>query len=294
MGQQSLYEHSVRVPLIFAGPGVPNGGRSDAFAYLLNIYPTLSNVWGIEAPSSVNGRSLSRQCKTRMSRCGTSSILAYTQNTARVHDHQHKLIEYHVNGERTKQLFDLEADPWELNNLAGERSVADTEARFCAQNCCVYTMNGAIKRAFGGRNSGQTGANPHQPRALRPIWRYGIVNHIALSVPSSTEYVTFHCKIRLSPRTFSTASVFSVQTPKENLDPMTAQLRLRHYLVPVLVVLALMAAGCVAPSEGPAAAEGDAGEVIELTFRQNDPPNQVGDLFERALAEFNESIPTST
>ncbi len=34
-GKQSCYEHSVRVPLVFAGPGIPAGRTSDTYAYLL-------------------------------------------------------------------------------------------------------------------------------------------------------------------------------------------------------------------------------------------------------------------
>ena len=39
MGKQNMYEHSVRVPLIFAGPGIPEGQKTDALCYLLDIFP---------------------------------------------------------------------------------------------------------------------------------------------------------------------------------------------------------------------------------------------------------------
>ncbi len=48
MGKQSCYDHSVRVPLVFAGPGVPRGVRTDAFAYLLDLFPTLCELVGAE------------------------------------------------------------------------------------------------------------------------------------------------------------------------------------------------------------------------------------------------------
>ncbi len=61
----------------------------------------------------------------------------------------------------------------------------------------------------------------------------------------------------------------------------------------ILLVIAsmLLATACAAvPQVGqPGAPAGQ--ETIELTFRQSDPPNEVGDLFERAIAEFNESHP---
>ena len=129
MGKQNLYDHSVRVPLIFAGPGVPRGSRSDAFVYLLDIYPTLCDLLGIEIPSSVNGRSLAPIMQGTDDQVRDVLYLAYTQFQRGVCDRRYKLIEYHVNGEHTTQLFDLEADPWEMNNLAGDSSQAETEVR---------------------------------------------------------------------------------------------------------------------------------------------------------------------
>ena len=45
-GKQNLYEHSIRVPLVFAGPGIPRGVRRSAYAYLLDIFPTLCDLAG--------------------------------------------------------------------------------------------------------------------------------------------------------------------------------------------------------------------------------------------------------
>ena len=46
-----------------------------------------------------------------------------------VRDERWKLIEYVVEGRRRTQLFDLQADPWELTNLAGDPAQADHLAR---------------------------------------------------------------------------------------------------------------------------------------------------------------------
>lgn len=75
------------------------------------------------------------------------------------------------------------------------------------------------------------------------------------------------------------------------MSVLRTRIRLRHLLPSLLMVVALMAAACVAPAAVAPEMEGEEGEVVELTFRQNDPPNQVGDLFERALDEFMEQNP---
>ena len=55
MGKQNLYEHSVRVPLIFAGPGVPRGETRDSYAYLLDIFPTLCDLADVPDPGYRHG-----------------------------------------------------------------------------------------------------------------------------------------------------------------------------------------------------------------------------------------------
>ncbi len=117
MGKQNLYEHSVRVPLIMSGPGVPRGKHSDAHCYLLDIYPTLCDLLDVAIPDSVEGQSLIPTMR-QGSRMRETMFLAYKQYQRCVRDERYKLIEYVVKGERTTQLFDIQEDPWELHNLA--------------------------------------------------------------------------------------------------------------------------------------------------------------------------------
>ena len=119
-GKQSLYDHSVRVPLIFAGPGVPKGQKRDSFAYLLDIFPSLCELSKTPVPESGEGRSL----VTAMHQdkpVRDELYLAYERSQRGVRDERHKLIEYVIDGKRNMtQLFDLKKDPWELHNLADD------------------------------------------------------------------------------------------------------------------------------------------------------------------------------
>jgi arylsulfatase A-like enzyme len=115
MGKQNLYEHSVRVPLIFAGPGIEPGTSSDALVYLLDIFPTLCELTETPIPGSVEGRSLAACMKGGHTAGRDTLYLAYGETIRGISNSSHKLIEYACGA---TQLFDLHSDPHEMNNLA--------------------------------------------------------------------------------------------------------------------------------------------------------------------------------
>lgn len=127
MGKQSCYDHSVRVPLLFAGPGIPEGEQRDSFVYLFDIFPTICELLEIDTPDSVEGNSLLHALRDHDSIRDTL-YFAYVNCQRAVRHGRHKLIEYVVDGRRTTQLFDLQADPWERTNLADAPAHQDTLA----------------------------------------------------------------------------------------------------------------------------------------------------------------------
>jgi len=124
MGKQSLYDHSLRVPLVLAGPGVPRGERRDALCYLHDLFPTLCDLCGIATPASVDARSLAPALRDPREPHRPALHFAYGAVQRGARDARFKRIDYAVGGRRTAQLFDLEADPWETRNLAGEPGAA--------------------------------------------------------------------------------------------------------------------------------------------------------------------------
>ena len=117
-GKQNLYNHSMNAPLIFAGPGVPQGKQSDAFCYLLDIFPTLGGITGVTGPEGSEGKSLVPIMKGEATEVRDSIFLAYRQFQRSVRDDRWKIIVYtHIN---KTQLFDLQNDPHEIKDLAGD------------------------------------------------------------------------------------------------------------------------------------------------------------------------------
>ena len=121
-GKQNLYEHSMHTPLILAGPGVPKNKRSDAFAYLLDLFPTMCDLAGINTPAEVEGLSLVPVLTGKQKTRRQEIFTAYRQVQRAVRDRQWKLIVYpQIN---KTQLFDLKADPSELNDLSANPKFA--------------------------------------------------------------------------------------------------------------------------------------------------------------------------
>lgn len=117
MGKQNIYEHSVKVPLVMTGPGIPVNRIDDRLVYLLDIYPTLCDLCEIPTPSSVEGKSIVPLFKDEKVVIREYLYLAFHGRIRGIMDNQYKLIEYRTDKIRLTQLFDLEKDPWEINNL---------------------------------------------------------------------------------------------------------------------------------------------------------------------------------
>lgn len=118
VGKQNIYEHSVRVPLVIAGPGIAEGERRDQLCYLPDINPTLCELAGLPVPATVQARSLVPVLRDAQTAYREHLYFAYMNWQRAVRDERYKLIEYCVEEQRRTQLFDLKKDPDELTNLA--------------------------------------------------------------------------------------------------------------------------------------------------------------------------------
>jgi arylsulfatase A-like enzyme len=146
LGKQNLYEHSTRVPLIVAGPGIPKNRRTDALVYLFDLAPTLCELGGVPPPPGSEGRSLVPVLQGR-DRSGRETVFtAYRDLQRAVRDRRWKLIEYPKAG-RT-QLFDLRRDPLERTDLS-------TNPRHAQQRGRLETELRAAQREFGDPRAGR-------------------------------------------------------------------------------------------------------------------------------------------
>ena len=116
LGKQNLYEFGgMHVPLIFAGPGIPKG-ETKALAYLMDIFPTVCDLAGVNLQSNVEGRSLASVLRTESESVRDWLYTAYEKGQRAITDGRWKLIRYpHID---KTQLFDLQSDAHEESDLA--------------------------------------------------------------------------------------------------------------------------------------------------------------------------------
>ncbi|MFO1490763.1 MAG: sulfatase-like hydrolase/transferase [Kiritimatiellia bacterium] len=169
-GKQNLYEFGgMHVPLVIAGPGVPKG-RSEALVYLMDLFPTLCDFAGAVPPAGLDGKNLRPVIDRRQPSVRDVLYTAYGTGQRSIRDGRWKLIRY-PEVDRT-QLFDLEADPHELRNLAEQPEQAVRWVKALLERLATgderVRRSGPAERA--GSAPGRTGsAGPEKPSGAPAI-----------------------------------------------------------------------------------------------------------------------------
>lgn len=130
LGKQNLYDAGMKVPLIFAGPGIPKG-QSDALTYLLDVYPTICDFAGAPLPPGIDGRSFKDVITGQAKGKRDELFFAYRHLQRAWRDERWKIIRYPA--VNVTQLFDLQADPEEMNNLANDPAQAARVSQMLAK-----------------------------------------------------------------------------------------------------------------------------------------------------------------
>jgi arylsulfatase A-like enzyme len=133
MGKQNLYEHSLHVPLIMAGPGIPPGDRRACLTWHADTRATVLDLAGLSVESSSEGSSLLAVMRGQAAPPRTHFGAAYRTSQRMMRNERYKLIRYTnrarflmqakpgyplpSDGSELEQLFDLRDDPLESVNL---------------------------------------------------------------------------------------------------------------------------------------------------------------------------------
>lgn len=117
-GKHTLFEESLRSPLILRVPGMPEeGAPSAAIVETVDLLPTLCELAGLPTPEGTDGRSLVPQLGNP--RLPGHTAISYRSDAETVRTSRHRLIRHVEAGETVAlELYDHGSDPGETRNLA--------------------------------------------------------------------------------------------------------------------------------------------------------------------------------
>lgn len=123
----ALWEEATRVPLIIVRPGMESAGRRcRRTVSLLDLYPTLVELAGIEAPPELEGRSLVSLLDDPETSWDRPVLTTHGRGNHAVRDERWRYIRY---ADGSEELYDHERDPMEWRNLAAQPEHAALKRR---------------------------------------------------------------------------------------------------------------------------------------------------------------------
>jgi arylsulfatase A-like enzyme len=119
-GKQNMYEHTVGVPLVMHGPGLPKGQKFAAQCYLRDLFPTTCELAEIAIPTSVQSRSLAPILRGKSESIYNEVFGCFTDSQRMIRDQRWKLVWYPKLSRY--QLFDVMEDPDELHDKSNDKT----------------------------------------------------------------------------------------------------------------------------------------------------------------------------
>jgi len=116
--KSNLHEEVVRVPLIFSVPGHAPG-RSKSIVELVDIYPTLAELAGLDRPSGLDGNSLTPILEDPRAVVKEGALSFNRGTSLRTSDWAYMRYQ-----DESEELYDMNADPLQFDNLAQDPGYA--------------------------------------------------------------------------------------------------------------------------------------------------------------------------
>ena len=138
--KRTMHEPSIRIPLIARGPGLPADTVVAGQVLVCDVAPSILDLCGMPALAAIDGRSWRRLCLGGDPDWRTAWLyeynyekqFPYTPNIRGIRTDRWKFVRYpHGDGSPDRhlaELYDLQADPDEIENLAADPAHAATRA----------------------------------------------------------------------------------------------------------------------------------------------------------------------
>jgi arylsulfatase A-like enzyme len=118
---ENLFDPSLRIPLVIAGPGVKAGHRSPVFASTLDLVPTVLDALKVSYPPELAGESLWPAAQGGLRPNRTRLQAQNDRNLIGVWDRRFKVVATPEGDRMQYALYDRAADPGETRDVASRR-----------------------------------------------------------------------------------------------------------------------------------------------------------------------------
>jgi len=134
--KRSCHEASVRVPTLFHGPGFTGKGVHEGLVSLIDLPPTLLAAAGLPVPSEMQGRAIVPGAVSDDETMFIQISESHVGRALRTHRWKYEVVAPGGDGWNDKDassyaetfLYDLDADPYELDNKVADPSLAGLRA----------------------------------------------------------------------------------------------------------------------------------------------------------------------
>ena len=124
----SLHDESARVPLIVCMPG-KKPAVCNSLTELIDLYPTISSLCGLEVPKRIQGKNISRMLEDPEVEVRDAAFSVNGKGFL-LRQHDFAYIQYAEDASKGMELFDMKKDPHQYKNLAGDPQHAELVKKF--------------------------------------------------------------------------------------------------------------------------------------------------------------------
>jgi len=167
-GKNRVYEEAIRVPLLMRGPGIPKGVNVRDLAINADLAPTILDAANADAGLPQDGRSLLPLAEHPSRQHGRELLIEQESKAGEDGEPlgtEYKAIRtsryvYVDNTAEESELYDLDRDPFQLQNQSGNPAYAKVEAALAGRLA-------ALQNCRGGSCRKQPSLKLKLPRAVR-------------------------------------------------------------------------------------------------------------------------------
>jgi len=135
--KRKAFERSARMPMIIAAPGLTKNAASQKPVELLDLYPTLADLCGLQPPANLEGASLRPLLKQPDSPAWKKPAVTQVWHNSKAWGYSLRTQRYRytewLEGKAGRELYDHANDPDEVHNLATRSAHKELIAGLSAQ-----------------------------------------------------------------------------------------------------------------------------------------------------------------